>query len=405
MATHSCAHKQRLQSLFATDILFRKLVSLLAAWAMVMSSLPIYSAETPRAAEWVNSWKSDSMPPAPPAEKDGPRGLLPITGKGERQRVTSALRQALPRLAALQPIGLPVAGKVANSILSSPLHGLFALPFQAVGDSQLQVSVGFADSSSNSPNFPAPWNSPNANVNFVGGGTVYRSGVIRLDNPGVAPVVVDQVVVDLGRPGPVFQLWQNVTVPAGGSAILTQTQDGNFNTSASPIVGCGLSLAQNETRIPKITVTIAGANSDYLDIAHVLDTGGFDSSCRGNQSLEWRPIGTTGMEAPSGTIQLITDGAPHAVGTQDTTTVAVSDANNQPLANVAVALNVANGPNAGKSFTGVTDGTGTATIQYSSSLQGNDQIQAVAANASGGSLVSEQAATVWTRSEERRVGK
>src|ERR1051325_4483018 len=260
MATHSCAHKQRLQSLFATDSLFRKLVSLLAAWAMVMSSLPIYSAETPRAAEWVNSWKSDSMPPAPPAEKDGPRGLLPITAKGERQRVTSALRQALPRLAAMQPVSLSALGKPSISLLSRPLHGLFALPFQAVGDSQLQVSVGFADSSSNSPNFPSPWNSPNANVNFVGGGTVYR---------------------------------------AGGSAILTQTQDGNFNTSASPIVGCGLPLAQDESRIPKVTVTIAGTSTDYLDSAHVLDTGGFDSSCRGNQSLDWRAIGSAGIESQS----------------------------------------------------------------------------------------------------------
>ena len=118
---------------------------------------------------------------------------------------------------------------------------------------------------------------------------MYRSGAIRLDNPSPSPVVVDQVTVDLGRPGPVFQLWQNVTVPANGSAILTQTQDGNFNTSASPIVGCGLPLQQNETRIPKVTVTIAGTSTDYMDSAHVLDTGGFDSSCRGNQSLEWRP--------------------------------------------------------------------------------------------------------------------
>ncbi|HEY6181439.1 MAG TPA: Ig-like domain repeat protein, partial [Terriglobales bacterium] len=399
MATHSCARKQRLQSLFVTDSLFRKLVSLLAAWAMVMSSLPIYSAETPRAAEWVNSWKSDSMPPAPPAEKDGPRGLLPITAKGERQRVTSALRQALPRLAALQPIGLPVAGKVANSILSSPLHGLFALPFQAVGDSQLQVSVGFADSSSNSPNFPSPWNSPNANVNFVGGGTVYRAGAIRLDNPGVAPVVVDQVVVDLGRPGPMFQLWQNITVPAGGSAILTQTQDGNFNTSASPIVGCGLPLAQDESRIPKVTVTIAGTSTDYLDSAHVLDTGGFDSSCRGNQSLDWRAIGSAGIESPGGSIQLLVDGAPHAVGTQDTTTIQVNDAAGQPLGNVPVALKVLNGPNTGKSFNGLTDATGVATIQYSSTAQGNDLIQAVASNFSSGSLTSQQASTAWTSAD------
>ena len=228
---------------------------------------------------------------------------------------------------------------------------------------------------------------------------MYRAGAIRLDNPSPSPVIVDQVTIDLGRPGPVFQLWQNVTVPANGSAILTQTQDGNFNTSASPIVGCGLALEQNETRIPKVTVAIAGTSTDYMDSAHVLDTGGFDSSCRGNQSLEWRQIGGAGVESPGGSIQLTVDGAPHAVGTQDTTTVQVSDAAGQPLANVLVALNVLNGPNTGKSYNGVTDETGAATIQYSSASQGNDLIEAVATNLSSGSLVSQQASTLWASAD------
>ena len=33
-----------------------------------------------------------------------------------------------------------------------------------------------------------------------------------------------------------------------------------------------LPLAQNEARVPKVTVTIAGTSTDYLDTAHVLDT-------------------------------------------------------------------------------------------------------------------------------------
>src|SRR6185437_3500442 len=59
----------------------------------------------------------------------------------------------------------------------------------------------------------------------------------------------------------------------------------------------------------------------------------------------------------------------------------------------------ANGPNTGKSFSGVTDETGTATIQYSSTTQGNDLIEAVATNLSRGSLVSQQASTLWTTSD------
>jgi len=403
MASYACVRG----NLYAPNSLIRKMASLLVAWAMVVGMLPPpASAET--RADWVNTWKFELAPAVDKAlarlatssesVEHAQTGQMhfPTMSALPSLSPTDALRRPVPSLAALHMSQLPAIGGSHNALLSFSVADLFVLPLRATGDSPLQISVGFADNSSSSANFPSPWNSPSAQVNFVGGGTIYRAGAIRLDNPGLAPVTVDQVVVDLGRSGPMFQLWQNITVPAGGSAILTQTQNGNFNTSASPLVSCGLPLAQNETRIPKVTVTIAGASSDYLDTAHVLDTGGFDSSCRGNQSLEWRLIGTTGMEAPGGTIQLLTDGAPHAVGTQDTVTVQVNDAGNQPLANAPVTLNVLNGPNAGKSFPGVTDATGTATIQYSSSLQGNDQIQAVAANLSGGNLLSQQAPTTWT---------
>jgi len=360
-----------------------------------MGTLPAYTSESPRA-EWVNSWKFETIPPA--HDKTSAAAAHKVAATGQHSPAAS-LRRPLAALAALHAPTLPGFRKPGSSALAWPMNGLFALPFQATGDSQLQVSVSFADNSSSSPNFPLPWNGSNPQINFVGGGTAYRAGAIRLDNPSPSPITVDQVSVDLGRPGPVFQLWQNVTVPAGGSAILTQTQNGNFDTSASPIVGCGLPLAQNETRIPKVTITIAGTSTDYMDTAHVLDTGGFNSSCRGNQSLEWRPVGTSGIESPGGSIQLITDGAPHAVGTQDTTTILMSDAGNQPLANAAVTLNVVNGPNAGMSFSGTTDSTGTATVQYSSTAQGNDQIQAVAANFSGGNISSQQAATVWSSAD------
>jgi RHS repeat-associated protein len=409
MALYACVHGKQSRNLFAPNSLIRKMASLLAAWTMVMGILPSpASAETP--ADWVNAWKFEAAPPVDkaPARPATPDASVARAQTGQRHlpamsalpslSPSHALRHPLPSTAALHTSGLPAAGGSHDALLSSPIAGLFALPLQA-GDSQLQVAVGFADNSSASANFPEPWNESNPLINFVGGGAAYRAGAIRLDNPGSVPVTVDSVKVDLGRPGPVFQLWQNILVPAGGSAILTQTQDGNFNTSASPIVGCGLPLAADEARIPKITITVAGTSANYSDTAHVLDTGGFDSSCRGNQSLEWRPVGTSGMENAAGSVQLISDGAPHAVGTQNTVTVQVNDAGNQPLANAPVTLNVVNGPNAGKSFPGVTDSTGAATIQYSSAAQGNDLIQAVASNVSGGALLSQQATTLWSSAE------
>jgi RHS repeat-associated protein len=403
--------RQTLPVSFRRDSLLYRLTSLLLTWAMIMGILPAPVALAESRAEWVNAWKFEAAPPdkapAPVRASEvlasGAQAgdLYSRVAPGMRRSLSpaAALRQPLPTVAALHAPILSVSGNANHALLSSPFLNLFALPLQATGDSQLQVSVGFADNSSASANFPEPWNESNPLVNFIGGGTVYRAGAIRLDNPSGLPVTVDSVKVDLGRPGPVFQLWQNVTVPAGGSAILTQTQDENFNTSASPIAGCGLPLTPDEIRIPKITVTVAGSSTDYADTAHVLDTGGFDSSCRGNQSLEWRPIGTAGMESPAGSIQLITDGAPHAVGTQDTVTVQLNDAGSQPLANAVVKLSVLNGPNAGKSFTGTTDSSGAAVIQYSSAAQGNDLIQASVNNVSGGTLSSQQASTAWSSAD------
>ena len=399
MQSHAPTSRHKPAGYFHRNGLLSQLISLLLAWTMVMSSLPAYATDQPRA-EWVHSLDAITRPTTDPAPH---RPAPQMATRPAIAKTVAAPRLATsPTVAALHAPALP--GSLPGSNQGSDLlsnafgGGLFTLPLQAQ-DSPLEVSVGFADNSSPSANFPEPWNETNPLINFVGGGTVYRAGAIRLDNPGSLPVTVDSVKVDLGRPGPVFQLWQNIVVPAGGSTILTQAQDGNFNTSASPIVGCGLQLAQNETRIPKVTVTIAGTSTDYMDSAHVLDTGGFDSSCRGNQSLDWRAIGSAGIESAGGSIQLIVDGAPHAVGTQDTTTVQVNDAAGQPLGNVPVKLNVLNGPNAGKKFSGTTDVSGAAIIQYSGATQGNDLIQAVVPNFSSGSLASQQASTVWTSAD------
>ncbi len=295
MPSHFLSSRQGHTVFFRRDTLLYQLTSVLLAWAMVMSSMPAYGDDQPRA-EWVHSWdfgRESQASNGSSADIDVVPAVANRSLPGET--VVSPRPAGNTTVAALHVPTLP--GIQGSDLFSNAFSGgLFALPLQAQ-DSPLQVSVGFADNGTASANFPEPWNETSPLINFVGSGTVYRAGAIRLDNPGSLPVTVDSVKVDLSRPGPVFQLWQNIMVPAGGSAILTQTQDGNFNTSASPIAGCGLPLAADETRIPKITVTIAGTSTDYADTAHVLDTGGFDSSCRGNQSLEWRSIGTAGMES------------------------------------------------------------------------------------------------------------
>src|ERR1035438_6851870 len=86
----------------------------------------------------------------------------------------------------------------------------------------VSVSVGYADSSSASPNFPVPWQG-SPNITFIGGGASYNAGAVRLDNITSSAINIDGVSVDLQRPGPVFNLWGNFTIPAQGSVILTQT--------------------------------------------------------------------------------------------------------------------------------------------------------------------------------------
>src|SRR5262249_38689569 len=200
---------------------------------------------------------------------------------------------------------------------------------QSGGSSTLAVSVGYADNLRSNSNFPVPWQG-SPNVVFLGAGPTFDAGAIRLDNLSNAPLTIDSVFVDLGRPGPTFNLWGRFTIPAESSAILTQTGEFNFDTSDFPITGCGHTAPPTDTRIPTVTVTIAGVGATFSDTGHILDTGGFDLACQGNESLAWRPIGTTGIQTSSLTVTLAPKTSIQPAGTTYTATASVTDAANQP---------------------------------------------------------------------------
>jgi hypothetical protein len=273
----------------------------------------------------------------------------------------------------------------------------FAAAGQAMAPSTngISVSVAYADNQTASANFPSPWQG-STNVVFVGGGKTFNAGAIRLDNSSSSPVALDSVTVDFQRPGPTFSLWGRVTIPANGSVILTQTDTFNFATSGYPIVSCGASIPAGDKRVPKVTVTIAGVPTEYFDSAHVLDTGGFDLSCRGNRSLAWRPIGTTGIESPSAQIVIGPDGTISGTNTSNALTAQVTDGANQPLANASVSFKIVSGPSANLLGTASTDSQGNAVFRYSSSLPGSDVLQASLPNAANASLVSNQITANWT---------
>jgi RHS repeat-associated protein/uncharacterized repeat protein (TIGR01451 family) len=259
----------------------------------------------------------------------------------------------------------------------------------------IAVSVGYADNLSPSINFPSPWQGA-PNVSFYGAGPNFNAGAIRLDNATSRDIALDSVTIDLQRTGPTFSLWQNVTIPANGSAILTQSSAYNFNTSGYPIVSCGGTVSAGDTRVPKITLTIGGTATDFLDTAHVLDTGGFDLSCRGNRSLAWRSVGTTGIESPGAQITLGPDGSISATGITSTFAAQVSDAAGQPLANAPVSLTGISGPNAGLSAATISNAQGAASFSYSSSVAGSDLLQANLPNLTGSGVASNRVTANWT---------
>ncbi|HEX9483976.1 MAG TPA: carboxypeptidase regulatory-like domain-containing protein, partial [Gemmatimonadaceae bacterium] len=257
----------------------------------------------------------------------------------------------------------------------------------------LAVYVGYADDLRPSANFPVPW-AGTPNVLYIGSASPIDAGAIRLDNNTDGPLPVDSVTVDLGRPGPAFNLWGSFTVPAHGSVILTQTSQFNFDTSDSPIAQCGQTLIAGDPRVPRVAVTSNGVTTTYFDTGHILDTGGFDLACSGNESLQWRLIGTTGINAngdfllspPTGTSQL---GQPYTV------TASVTDANGQPLSNVNVTFKVIQGPNLNTTGSGTTNASGSATFTYTSHAAGTDTIQASITNASGGVSKSNPVTVNW----------
>jgi hypothetical protein len=182
------------------------------------------------------------------------------------------------------------------------------------------VFVGYADGLRPSAFFPTPW-SGSAGVTFIGNATGDDAGAIRIDNAGAAAIVITDVSVNINGTN-VGDLWFGpaVTLAPGGILIVTQTSNFNFDTSdvhpvTDPNHPC-LGLATDPAvcaNHPVISITYQGIGTfTYDDTGHVLDTGGYDfvnapvcpnpleASGNCNESLQWRPIGTTGIGNPGG---------------------------------------------------------------------------------------------------------
>lgn len=210
-----------------------------------------------------------------------------------------------------------------TALASVAVAGVLPALAQAGG---VTVYVGYADSLRANAFFPNPW-AGSANTVFLGNtdpGTVFDSGAILIANNSGAAINVNDVNVSGFQNGASFDLWGTPGMLQNGAfMILTQTStdDGQFDTSDQLSGFCypdgcsGFTPAHPSTAVPQVQVTINGVATTFADTGHILDTGGYDSATYGtngsnypyngalfplNESLQWRPVGTTGVDNPGG---------------------------------------------------------------------------------------------------------
>ena len=214
-------------------------------------------------------------------------------------------------------------------IMSMPLIALTIGAFIAPLAAQalpFKVFVGYADSLRPTPFFPSPYDTADI---FQGNLGSLDTGAVRIQNTSGANIVLNDLSVQLnpGVAGPVFAIWTfgaGLTLGAGQNAVFASTANYNFDTSDFGVLGGSAPITDNCSVGPTaatalcidnaalVKVTVDSLLTSFSDTAHVLDTGGFDfvnaNPCPGpgdrpgqcNESLQWREIGTTGIENPNG---------------------------------------------------------------------------------------------------------
>jgi hypothetical protein len=192
----------------------------------------------------------------------------------------------------------------------------FAAPSARAG--LIEVGVGYADGLRPNPGipFPSPWRG-DPGVHFIGdlsAADAFDCGVICFQNVGTTDVVLDPgLKVDGFQNGTSYQLWDGiigagVTIAPGEQAIVAQTVAYNFDTSDQT----NGTQTNPDSAHPVIHASFDGGTTvgTYVDTAQVLNTGGFDLASYTdpatgqlyNESLRCRPIGTTGINDPFGTV-------------------------------------------------------------------------------------------------------
>ncbi|HXU86966.1 MAG TPA: RHS repeat-associated core domain-containing protein [Verrucomicrobiae bacterium] len=265
-----------------------------------------------------------------------------------------------------------------------------------IGDaSPLSVYVGYADGLRPGGSvFPFPWKGA-PGVTFIGDNGTYDAGALRFDNSSDAPIVLDSAIVEIA--GVRHDIWgRNLTVPAHGTLITTQTVQYNFDTSDDRGATC-----TPIGTIPHVIVTIAGVTTTYNDTSQILNTKDVDLAvCPGgpNESHAWERIGGGGTPVnhalpPAAALTIDPNTASATVGLGQAFTITAMDAAGHPVANLPVNVQVF-GVNA-RTLTATTDSAGIAIVNYMGTASGKDQVQA-RAFVTGLLAISDVATVTWS---------
>ena len=281
--------------------------------------------------------------------------------------------------------------------------GAFIGAMPAAASSGIGVYVGYADSlRAQATNFPTPWaGSPQTIFQGCGSVTacVFDSGAVRIVNNSGSTVTVNKIAVHVDTC--TFSFWAPATLAPGADLIVTQTAPGEapgctvgqMDTSdIGPGGSSYIGICTPNGILPTVDVTVNGQTTSYTDSGQVLNTGGFDGACLGNESTQWTVIG----HAPcrGSLLSLAPPTQTHGVGTSATVQATFTNSCGQPLSNVAVQFAITSGPNAGRTGTGATNVNGQATFSYGSVVTGTDTLTAAVSNIAG-TITSNPVTVIW----------
>ncbi len=295
-------------------------------------------------------------------------------------------------------------GALLSLIVGGSLVGA-AVP--AAAQSTIGVYVSYADSfRADATNFPTPWlGAPNTVVEGCApiAACTYDAGAIRIVNNSPSQVTVNSIAVHLDTC--TYTGWPSAVLDPGADLIVTQLSTGEgvgctgptpstFDTSdIGPKSSDYVLNCTPDGLVPLVDVTVDGTTTTYADSGQVLNTGGVDGACSGNESTQWTKIGSQPCKGSLFTLTPATQ--THQVLETATVIATFTNSCGQPLSDAAVDFSVLSGPNVGVTGPGITDANGQASFSYSSKAIGTDTLQANLTTALG-QIPSNTVNVVWT---------